>query len=96
MVYYTIEINKSGKYIGHCDECWYESVNEPLYVFTKEEVETVTNQMKQHYQYKFTVIGNDGSIDIINFLSKGNPMKTEETPKKKMFSFKTSGIKFNK
>lgn len=95
-MFYAVKINKTGQYITYCDKCWYEVYNEPLYLFTYEEAKAITEQMRKHYQYHFTIEGRYGTTEIVNLLSKGNPMKEEKTEKKKLFSFKTSNVKLNK
>lgn len=92
---YAIKIEKTNRYISYCDKCWYETSDTPLYLYDYEKAKEVTEQMRNHYQYKFAIMGKDGSIEIINFLSKGNPMKAEES-KKKLFSFNASKLNFKR
>lgn len=79
---FAVKIIKSGRYIQYCDNCWYETFGaEPLYTFTLERAHEIVNQMKNHYVYQMSIEGEDGSVENINFLSKGNPMtQTAEQP----------------
>lgn len=55
---YSVQIKATGKYVKYCDDCWYETSNEPWRMYSKEEAEKIAHQMKQHYVYE--VIISDG------------------------------------
>lgn len=72
---YAIKINKSGRFVVWCDEHWYETESEPVYIFTKERAEQIAKQLKEHYVYAVTLMERDGESYVINALAKENPMK---------------------
>ena len=81
---YAIKINKTGRYICHCDKCWYEtSGTNPLYVFSQDEARKVANQMKEHYVYSLTIEGQDGTTENVYHLATERPQVIEAAPAKK-------------
>ena len=77
---YAVKITKSGSYISYCDKCWYETAGkEPLYLYSHDRALEIAEQMKSHYTYNLTIVGEDGSTEIINHLCKKNPMVEPET-----------------
>ena len=56
---YSVKIKATGKYVRHCDDCWYETSSDELRLYTKEEAEAVAKKMRKHYVY--TVEISDGT-----------------------------------
>ena len=59
---YSVKKKKSGLYIVWCDECWYETSEEPYPHFTKEEAEDIVKQMKNHYCYDAVIEDRNGNL----------------------------------
>jgi hypothetical protein len=98
---FTVKICKTNLFVAWCDDCWYESTTEKRFAFSYERAKEVTEQMKKHYQYRFEIIGEDGSVELVDFLNKKKVTVKEASPeiKKKMFVInsdilKKSGKKF--
>lgn len=68
---YAIKINKTHRYISYCDECWYETSEVPIYVYTKDQALAIAEQMKNHYVYSVTISDREGNSEIVGT----NPMK---------------------
>ena len=96
---YTIRINyKNGshRFVKWCDEHWFESTNNPNYVYNVEQAEEICWLMSKHYVSNLTIIGTDGSTKEMGLLNrKYNKHKTimEEKPKKSIFSLNMSMFK---
>lgn len=76
---YGVKIYDSGRYITWCDECWYETTNEPYLILeSREEAMAIAEQMRKHYTYKTVIVDSDGNEEVVDFLKKGNPMKEDE------------------
>lgn len=59
------------RYVSHCDNNWYETTTVPLYRFTSDEINEVTEQLKRHYQYYIEVVNQDNEvIEIVNWCNK--------------------------
>lgn len=54
---YPIKINKTGRYLTHCDEHWYETDSVPAMKFTEQECHALVKQLKNHYVYDVTIEG---------------------------------------
>lgn len=52
---YSIKINKTGRYVSHCDDCWYETCDTGMGRYTKEQAAAIVKQMRRHYVYDMTV-----------------------------------------
>ena len=52
---YSIKIDKSGRYIRHCDEHWYETCEFEFRFFTKEQALKIREQLRKHYVYSVTI-----------------------------------------
>lgn len=57
---YSIEINtytSPKRYIAFCDDRWYETTDNSLPVYTKQEVDKIVTQLQKHYisPYKLTI-----------------------------------------
>lgn len=61
---YSIKINKTGRYVKYCDDSWYETIDEPVRLFTKKEAEDVAKKLKRHYVYDVTI--TDGTETIVS------------------------------
>ena len=72
---YSIRIDKTGRYVTYCDKCWYETGEDELRIFTKEQCERIKAQMKNHYVYKLTI--SDGEEIILQDLPKVQPASFE-------------------
>ena len=59
---YSIRIDKGGRYVRYCDDCWYEATDTELRLFTKEEAEKIAAQMKNHYVYSVTISNGDETL----------------------------------
>ena len=62
-ILYAIKINKTGRYVKYCDDCWYETDSAELRLFTKTQAENIAQQMKKHYVYSVTVSNGSDVID---------------------------------
>lgn len=71
---YSVKKRKSGRYIVWCDECWYETTEQPYPHFTKKEAEAIVKQMKNHYCYDAVIEGKNGTLVVE---PKENPMRIE-------------------
>jgi len=71
---YAIKISKTGRYINYCDKCWYETINEPVYLYSYEQAKEIALQMREHYVYRVELISKDGTIEVVDAFYK-NPMK---------------------
>lgn len=60
---YSIKINKTGRYVKYCDDCWYETDSAELRLFTKAQAENIARQMRKHYVYSVTVSNGTDIID---------------------------------
>lgn len=59
---YSVKINASGRYVRHCDDCWYETENTELRLFTREQAERIRKQLRNHYVYSVTISNGDETI----------------------------------
>ena len=59
---YSVRINKTGKYVKYCDDCWYEVIGEELRLFTKERAEEIVKQMRSHYVYDVTISNGTDTV----------------------------------
>lgn len=58
---YTLKL-KSGAYVRHCDDCWYETSSVPLCIFSIDQAKTIAEKMKKHHVYQMSIVDNDGNI----------------------------------
>ena len=61
---YSIRIDKGGRYVRYCDDCWYDATDTELRLFTKEEAEKIAAQMKNHYVYSVTISNGKETFTI--------------------------------
>lgn len=90
---YTVKINSTGRFIAWCNECWYETSPEKIFNYTHEQAVSVANQMRNHYTYEVTLVGQDGSEEV---LVKGKPRQNpmaEPAVKKTFGSLNSKKIK---
>lgn len=97
---------KDGRYVQFCNDCWYDGLPYPLYMFTLEEAHRIAEQMKKHYCYVIEIIGEDGVVaEKINWIKTPKPAtvtvnvpSTEITPVQTVENkpLKKPNIKFNK
>ena len=59
---YSVRINRTGKYVKYCDDCWYETIDEELRVFSKDRAEQVAKQMRSHYVYDVTISNGTDTV----------------------------------
>lgn len=59
---YSIRIDRSGRYVRHCDDCWYETSEVELKIFTREQAERIRTQLKNHYVYSVTISNGEETI----------------------------------
>lgn len=59
---YSVKINASGRYVRHCDDCWYETENTELRLFTREQAERIRKQLRNHYVYSVTISNGEETI----------------------------------
>lgn len=80
---YSVKIyNKktnTSRYILWCDERWYETCSFDNRIFTYEQAKTVVEQMKNHYQYHVSIVGDNGE----EFYDYGNLAPKKHITKKK-------------
>lgn len=97
---------KDGRYVQFCNDCWYDGLPYPLYMFTLEEAHRIAEQMKKHYCYVIEIIGEDGVVaEKINWIKTPKPAtvtvnvpSTEISPVQTVENkpLKKPNIKFNK
>lgn len=97
---------KDGRYVQFCNDCWYDGLPYPLYMFTLEEAHRIAVQMKKHYCYVIEIIGEDGVVaEKINWIKTPKPAtvtvnapSTEISPVQTVENkpLKKPNIKFNK
>lgn len=75
---YSVRINKTGKYVKYCDDCWYEVIDEELRVFSKDRAEQIVKQMRSHYVYDVTI--SDGTDTVRYDLQSGFTRKAKKAP----------------
>lgn len=64
---YSVKVTATGRYIKHCDECWYETCGGELRLYTKEQAEAIAKQMRNHYVYKVTISNGEETYDVDAF-----------------------------
>ena len=69
---YAIRIDKTGRYIEWCNDHWYGTRKEPLYLFDREECTTIANYLKNNPQHTLTTVrealNNEFSYDEIRLV----------------------------
>ena len=75
---YSVRINRTGKYVKYCDDCWYETIDEELRVFSKDRAEQVVKQMRSHYVYDVTI--SNGTDTVRYDLKSGFIRKPQKAP----------------
>jgi hypothetical protein len=85
---YSVKINKSGRYVRYCDDCWYEADTCDVGRFSKERAEEIAKQMRKHYVYDVTI--SNGDDTRVFGLKPAKPQATAEKPAgvKKNFKIK--------
>ena len=81
---YSIRIDKGGRYVRYCDDCWYEATDTELRLFTKEEAEKIAAQMKNHYVYSVTISNGNETFTIGRNSKKPIDMAPATSAPKKM------------
>ena len=81
---YSIRIDKGGRYVRYCDDCWYEATDTELRLFTKEEAEKIAAQMKTHYVYSVTISNGKETFTIGRNSKKPIDMAPATSTPKKM------------
>lgn len=75
---YYIKIDRTGRYVKRCDDCWYETSELPLATFSKEEAVEIAQRLKKHYVYEVTI--SDGTDTFtLKRKKKENPLEQEIT-----------------
>ena len=75
---YGIKIYATGRYITWCDDCWYETTNEPYMMLeSRDEAMEIAQKLRKHYTYKTVIVDSEGNEEVVDFLKKGNPMKED-------------------
>ena len=64
---YSVKVTATGRYITHCDECWYETCGGELRLYTKEQAEAIAKQMRNHYVYKVTISNGEETYEVSAF-----------------------------
>lgn len=75
---YSVRINKTGKYVKYCDDCWYEVIGEELRLFSKDRAQEIVKQMRKHYVYDVTI--SDGTDTVRYDLQSGFARKAKKAP----------------
>ena len=70
---YSVRIDRSGRYVKDCDDCWYESEAENIPRYTKERALEIARQMEKHYVYDVTI--SNGSETIVRSFKKDQAEK---------------------
>lgn len=70
---YSVKINKTGRYVRYCDDCWYETDDSPMLRYTKERAEEIASQMRRHYVYDVTLSNGADEIVIGPSAKKAQP-----------------------
>lgn len=73
---YSVRINKTGKYVKYCDDCWYEVIGEELRLFSKDRAQEIVKQMRKHYVYDVTI--SDGTDTVRYDLQSGFARKAKK------------------
>ena len=86
---YSVKINKTGRYVTYCDDCWYEASDSPMGRFTKDRAEEIAKQMRRHYVYDVTVSnGTDTEVFGLKRQKPAEPVKKNEGKKNFKVSLK--------
>ena len=64
---YSVKVSATGRYIIHCDDCWYETSAAEMRVFTKDRAEEIAKQMRNHYVYKVTISNGEETYEVSAF-----------------------------
>ena len=73
---YSVRINKTGRYVRYCDDCWYETDDSPMLRYSRERAEEIAKQMRNHYVYDVTISNGVDAITV-------GPSVTKEPAKKR-------------
>lgn len=98
-VKYTVRINyKSGnhRFVKWCDEHWFESTHEPVYIFSEQQAEQICFLMGKHYIKDLTILGTDGSEQAMGLANRKKNKQVsapKEEVKKSIFSLNKSMLK---
>lgn len=60
---YSIKNKKTGRYVIHCDENWYEATENEVHLFTKEQAEAIAKQLREHYVYHVIISNGDETYE---------------------------------
>lgn len=52
---------RSNRYLSYIDDFWYETSNEPVYLFDSNDIDKITEQMQTKYLYYCTILFDDGT-----------------------------------
>ena len=91
---YSIRIDKSGRYVRYCDDCWYEATDTELRLFTKEEAEKIAAQMRNHYVYNVTISNGKERIVIGRNSKRPVDMTPAAAAPKKCMTMRIAKMKF--
>lgn len=59
---YAIKIERLGRYVCWCEDRWYETEEEPKYIFSLEEAKRICKHLKYHcYLPKTSILDEDGN-----------------------------------
>lgn len=59
---YSILITGTGRYVRHCDECWYSTSTEEICQYTRQQALAVARQMRSHYVYDVIISNGEDTI----------------------------------
>ncbi len=91
---FCIKIN--NRYLEWYSDNWYGTTDEPLYIFSEDDLEEIMDRLIEHYVYRFTAISKDGhTIHKSYFSKKLIAVKQQEADilNKKKKAFKVSSKK---
>ena len=74
---YSIKIDKGGRYIRYCDDCWYETCESEFRFFTKEQALRIREQLRNHYVYSVTISNGEETIPTESPVKKQKPVEAE-------------------
>jgi len=76
--YYT----PSNRYLQWMDDCWYETTNEPVHIFSSNDIEKLKKQLMSHYIYRAAFVYRNGTEEVWDDINK-----------KQVKQIKTNGLK---
>ena len=81
---YSVKVTATGRYIIHCDDCWYETSAAEMRIYSKERAEEIAKQMRHHYVYKVTISNGEETYEVSAFQ---NPMAKKPVAPKSIAKF---------